>query len=120
MRVAELRAVLAEIPGDWLVTVGGRHVDEVRRQFAYHHPVIGRVKATCEDCGQVHEHYGTAVMTEFPAAIDLDFPRGGAPAHRGIPEWPVSYTGRWTKAQQEVIDRFSDDPDLASPDGEGH
>jgi hypothetical protein len=119
VRVQELRDLLAVLPGTLLVTVEGQHVDMLERAFEYSRPVAKRERIQCDDCGVAHEHLVAQEWMTFPAAIDLSGPRrlAGCRLHRGMPEPPVYYRGRWTKAMREVIDRYSDEPDAVPASG---
>lgn len=114
MRVDALRALLAEVPGDWLVTIDDYHVEYLRRAFEKVGPRLHTVPVKCEECGQEHRHWSGEPHVRYLPALALHTRRHNK-NDRSQPEPPIQFYGRWTAAQRAVIDRFSTDPDAAHP-----
>ena len=105
-----LRELLAEVPGDWLVTIDGFHIEYLQRDFEKTGPRLHTVPVKCEDCGQEHRHWSGEPHVRYPPALALHA-RKQNKNDRSRPEPPIQFYGRWTRAQRQIIDQHSADPD---------
>lgn len=112
MRVDALRDLLAEVPGDWLVTIDGHHVEYLSRAFERSGPRLHTEPCTC-DCGNEHRVWTGEPFVSYPPALNINA-RKHRKLDRSRPEPPIEFYGRWTRAQRAAIDRHSTDPDASN------
>lgn len=107
MRVYELRALLAALPDNMLITVNGKHVELVERRFQNRGVGLRSVPCACPSCDNEHSTFAAAEY-HWPERLEIG-QRSNAPLGRD-PEPSVAYLGRWTKAMRETIDALREDP----------
>lgn len=98
MTVGELERLLATLPDDVLVMLGGCHIQFIRREPAHEYPVPVRQR-TCLDCGErsVREYERRRV----PTYIDLG--KTIWPKHIYDEPPTVDLSGRWPRAAKEAM-----------------
>lgn len=110
MRVAFLRELLAELPDDMLVDIGGYHVRYISKTRTEQMNVLTSKPAHCPDCGLPHRHHVGDRVTVAPR-LRINTRAHLLECEIFQPDPPIQFYGRWSEAVRAVIDRHSEDPD---------